>query len=159
MGKAVGRATSLYLRRYYWVDRLPVGRTGVLLYQYGGAGNGHLGGTHNGSLALGAQWESNRFVLVNGDSTGALSRSVVPVKQWFRVETTLDFAAAQPTQTAQLFLGSALESATPTETFSAPLTRWYADYVEDGIVTSPKALINVRIDEAANGTSWLGPAV
>lgn len=158
LGKRVGPTTSLYLRRYYKLDRLPQYRTGILLYKYGGTGNGQLGGTHNGSFALGGRSQSNRFTLVNRDSTATVSRSTVPVDEWFRVETRLDFASGRGRQTARLFLGGNLHGTTPTETFEAALTGPYLDYVEDGILTNPNVLINVRVDEAANGPSWPGPA-
>lgn len=159
LGRRVGPTTSLYLRRYYKLDRLPQYRTGILLYKYGGNGNGQLGGTHNGSFALGGRSQSNRFTLVDRDATATVSRSAVPVNEWFRIETRLDFASGRGRQTAQLFLGSNLHGTTPTETIEAALTGPYVDYLEDGILTNPNVLINVRVDEAVNGPSWPGPAV
>jgi hypothetical protein len=48
LGERVGKQHSVYLRRYYRVDVQPAYRMSVLLYKTGGAGNGQLGGTHNG---------------------------------------------------------------------------------------------------------------
>ena len=157
LGKRVGPTKTLYLRRYYKVDRLPQYRTGILLYKFGGNGNGQLGGTHNGSLALGGRSQSNRFTLVDRDSTATLSKAVVPVDEWFRVETKLDFTSGQGLQTVRFFLGANVNGTTPSETLQAALTGPYTDYVEDGIMTNPNVLINVSVDEAANGSWWRGP--
>ena len=157
LGKRVGPQTQIYLRRYYRLDLLPASRTGVLLYKFGGSGNGQLRGTHNGSFAFGGKSQSHKFTLVNGDTTSTLSQSVVPLDEWFRVEVELDFTSGTGRQTARLFLGSNVDGTTPDEELAAPLTGTYTDYLEDGIVTDPHVLINVSVDEVANGMGWLGP--
>ena len=158
LGKRVGPTKTLYLRRYYKLDRLPQYRTSVLLYKFGGKGNGELGGTHNGSFAFGGTRQSNRFTLVDNNTNTTLSKAVVPVNEWFRVETSLDFTGGTGVQTARLFLGSNVNGTVPDETLQARLTGTFTDYVEDGIVTNPNVLINVSVDEAVNSASWAGPA-
>lgn len=158
LGKRVGQQKRIFLRRYYYVDALPGYRTSVLLYKYGGTGNGQLGGTHNGSLAIGGTGQGHRFTLVNNNTNTTLSQAVVPTRSWFRVETQLDFTGTVGVQTARLFLGGNRHGTTPDETLTADLTGPYTDYVEDGILTSPHTMFQVRIDEAANGTGWIGPA-
>lgn len=157
LGKRVGQQKRIFLRRYYYVDVLPSYRTSVLLYKYGGTGNGQLGGTHNGSFAIGGTSQGHRFTLVNDNTNSTLSRAVVPVRSWFRLETELDFTAATGVQTARLFLGSNYNGTTPDETLTANLTGPYTDYIEDGILTNPHAMFALRVDEAANGTGWIGP--
>jgi len=157
LGKRVGQQKRIFLRRYYYVDALPGYRTSVLLYKYGGTGNGQLGGTHNGSFAIGGTGQGHRFTLVNNNRNTTLSQAVVPTRSWFRVETELDFTGTVGVQTARLFLGANRHGTTPDETLTAHLTGPYTDYVEDGILTSPNAMFQVRIDEAANGTGWIGP--
>jgi hypothetical protein len=158
LGKRVGTTKVLYLRRYYKLDVLPRYRMSVLLYKFGGGGNGQLGGTHNGSFAFGGSGQSHRFTLVNNNANASVSKSTVPVNSWFRVETKIDFSSGTGYQTARLFLHGNVNGATPDETLTARLTGSYSDYVEDGILTNPNVKVNVRIDEAANGKGWLGPA-
>lgn len=158
LGKRVGPQTTLYLRRYYKLDALPGYRTSVLLYKFGGNGNGQLGGTHNGSLAFGGTGQSHKFALVNNNAVARLSQASVPLNAWFRVEVELDFSSGTGVQTARLFLGANVDGVNADETLSGALTGTYTDYVEDGILTNPNALINVRIDEVANGTDWIGAA-
>jgi hypothetical protein len=157
LGKRVNPQTVIYLRRYYLIDVLPTYRTSVLLYKYGGTGNGQLGGTHNGSFAFGGAAQSHKFTLVNNNTNSTLSRSTVPLNAWFRAEAELDFTSGTGIQTVRLFLGSNFNGTTPDETLTANLTGPYTDYLEDGILTNPNVKINVRIDEAANGTIWPGP--
>ncbi len=157
LGKRIGQQKLIFLRRYYYVDVLPGYRTSVLLYKYGGTGNGQLGGTHNGSFAIGGTSQGHRFTLVNNNTNSMLSRAVVPVKSWFRVETRLDFTGTTGVQKARLFLGSNYNGTTPDETLTANLAGPYTDYLEDGILTNPNVMFGVRVDEAANGTGWIGP--
>jgi hypothetical protein len=158
LGRRVGQTKLMYFRRYYYLDVHPGYRTSVLLYKYGGGGNGQLGGTHNGSFAFGGSPQSYKFTLVNNNTNTTTSQAVVPLKQWFRVEVKIDFTSGAGVQTARLFLGSNLNGTTPTETITGPLTGPYADYVEDGIMTNPNRYVNVRIDSVVNATSWPGPA-
>ena len=158
LGKRVGPTKTLYLRRYYKLDRLPPYRTSVLLYKFGGNGNGQLGGTHNGSFAFGGNRQSNRFTLVDNNTNTTVSKAVVPVDRWFRVETKVDFSSGSGLQTVRLFLGSNVNGTVPDETLQARLTGSYTDYVEDGILTNPNVLVNVKIDEAVNASDWPGPA-
>ena len=94
---------------------------------------------------------------MNNNTNSTLSRAVVPVRSWFRVETELDFTGTTGVQTARLFLGSYYNGTTPDETLTANLTGPYTDYLEDGILTNPEVMFGVRVDEAANGTGWIGP--
>lgn len=158
LGKRVGQSPILYLRRYYKLDVLPTYRTSVLLYKWGGGGNGQLGGTHNGSFAFGGSSQSHRFTLVNNNTNTTVSRTQVPTNSWFRVEVQLDFSSGVGTQNVRLFLGANVQGTIPDETLSGPVTGTYTDYVEDGILTNPNVKVNVQIDEAANGDRWLGPA-
>jgi hypothetical protein len=158
LGKRVGQQRIIYFRRYYKIDVLPVYRTSVLLYKWGGSGNGQLGGTHNGSFAIGGTGQSHRFTLVDNNTNVATSSRTVPVNSWFRAEVKLDFTSGTGVQTVRLFLGSNVQGTTPDETLSAHVAGTYTDYVEDGILTNPNVKVNVRIDEAANGTSWVGPS-
>ena len=157
LGKRVGPTKTLYLRRYYKLDRLPLNRTSVLLYKYGGTHNGQFGGTHNGSFAFGGRSQSNRFTLVNNNANSTLSTAVVPVDEWFRVEAGIDFTSGTGVQTVNLFLGSNVNGTVPDETLRAPLAGTFTDYVEDGILTNPNVLINLSIDEAVNADNWPGP--
>jgi hypothetical protein len=157
LGERVNPQPLIYLRRYYKLDVYPAYRTSVLLYKYGGTGNGQLGGTHNGSFAFGGNSQSHKFTLVNNNTNSTQSQSVVPLNQWFRVEANLDFTSGTGLQTVRLFLGSNLNGTTPNETLTAALTGPYTDYIEDGILTNPNTRVNVEIDEAANGADWLGP--
>ena len=145
------------MRRYYYLDVLPAYRTSVLLYKFGGTGNGQLGGTHNGSFAFGGKSQSYKFTLVNNNTNSTVSQSVVPLNSWFRVEVELDFTSGTGVQTVQLFLGSNVNGTTPDETLTSTLTGTYTDYIEDGILTNPNVKINVRVDEAVNGSNWVGP--
>jgi hypothetical protein len=156
LGERVGQQPLIYFRRYYKLDVLPMYRTSVLLYKWGGTGNGQNGGTHNGSLAFGGGDLGHKFTLVNKDTNATTSAAVVPVNQWFRVETQLDFTSGG-IQTARLFLGSNVGGTTPNETLTAGLAGTYTDYVEDGILTNPGKLVNVSIDEAVNAANWVGP--
>jgi hypothetical protein len=158
LGKRVSASPVLYLRRYYKLDVLPTNRTSVLLYKWGGGGNGQLGGTHNGSLAFGGSAQSHRFTLVNNNTNTTVSQRTVPTNQWFRTEVKLDFSAGAGRQTVRLFLGGNVQGTTPDETLTGQVAGTFTDYIEDGILTNPNIKVNVRIDEAANGTSWLGPA-
>ena len=88
LGKRVDQQTRIYLRRYYYLDVLPANRTSVLVYKFGGTGNGQLGGTHNGAFALGGKGQSHKFTLVNNNSNSTVSQSVVPLNSWFRVSRT-----------------------------------------------------------------------
>lgn len=157
LGKRVGEQKVIFLRRYYKIDTLPTYRTSVLLYKYGGGGNGQLGGTHNGSVAFGGTSQRHRFTLVNNNTNTTTSAAVVPVNAWFRVEVKLDFTSGRHVQTVRLFLGSRVDSATPSETLTGSVTGTYTDYVEDGILTNPGTHVNVYVDEAVNGTNWVGP--
>lgn len=157
LGKRVGSQQLIYLRRYYRLDVPPEYRTSVLLYKWGGTGNGQEGGTHNGSFAFGGAGQSHRFVLVNGNSNSTRSQATVPLNEWFRVESRLDFTSASAVQTVRLFLGNNVDGTTPDETLTATLGGTYTDYVEDGILNNPGVLLNVDIDEVANGGGWLGP--
>lgn len=158
LGKRVGPSPIIYLRRYYKLDVLPTYRTSVLLYKFGGGGNGQLGGTHNGSFAFGGYSQSHRFTLVNNNTNDTMSRAQVPTNAWFRVEVKLDFSTSVGTQTVRLFLGANVQGTTPDEEFVGQVTGTYTDYIEDGILTNPNVMVNVQVDEAANGTGWLGPA-
>jgi hypothetical protein len=158
LGKPVGQQPLIYFRRYYKLEVLPQYRTSVLLYKWGGTGNGQVGGTHNGSFAFGGGGQSHKFTLVNKDTNSTLSRFTVPVNQWFRVETKLDFTSGSGVQTARLFLGSNVNGTTPDEELTGGLAGTYTDYVEDGILTNPNVKVNVQVDEVANGAGWLGPA-
>jgi hypothetical protein len=158
LGKRVSPSPVLYLRRYHKLDVLPANRTSVLLYKWGGGGNGQLGGTHNGSFAFGGNAQSHRFTLVDNNTNTTVSRRTVPTNQWFRTEVRLDFSGGVGRQTVRLFLGSNVHGTTPDETLTGQVAGTYTDYIEDGILTNPGVRVNVRIDEAANGTSWLGPA-
>lgn len=157
LGQRVGPTETLYLRRYYKLDLLPQYRTSVLLYKFGGSGNGQLGGTHNGSFAFGGSSQSHRFTLVDNNANAAVSKAATPINEWFRVETCLDFTSGAGIQTARLFLGANVNGTVPDETLQAPLTGTFTDYVEDGILTNPNVLINVRVDEAVNSSGWAGP--
>jgi hypothetical protein len=157
LGEQVGRQPIICFRRYYKVDVLPTQRTSVLLYKWGGTGNGQLGGTHNGSFALGGNAQSHRFVLVNKDTVATTSQATVPLNQYFRVETKLDFTSGTGMQTARLFLGSNVSGLDPDETLTAGLAGTYTDYVEDGILTNPGVLVNVFVDDAVNAADWVGP--
>lgn len=157
LGKRVGMTKAMYFRRYYKLDVLPRYRMSVLLYKYGGTGNGQLGGTHNGSFAFGGGGQSYRFTLVNNNTNTAMSAATVPLNSWFRVETKVDFTSGAGYQTVRLFLGDNVNGTIPDETLTAPLTGGYTDYVEDGILTNPNVKVNVYIDEATNGSKWLGP--
>jgi hypothetical protein len=157
LGERVNRQTVIYLRRYYKVSALPTYWTSILLYKYGGSGNGQLGGTHNGSFAVGGTAQYHKFTLINNNTRTTTSNSSVPLNAWFRVEVQLSFGANSGTQTVRLYLGANLNGTTPSETFSGPLTGSYTDYIEDGILTNPAASFVVQIDEAANGASWPGP--
>lgn len=157
LGERVNPQTVIYLRRYYKIDVWPAYRTSVLLYKWGGTGNGQVGGTRNGSFAFGGNGQSHKFTLVNNNTNSTVSLSTVPLNAWFRVETKLDFTSGTGIQTARLFLGSNVHGTTPDETLTANLAGSYTDYVEDGILTNPNLKVNVGIDEAANGTDWLGP--
>lgn len=157
LGKRVNQQPLIYFRRYYKLDVLPAYRMSVLLYKWGGSGNGQLGGTHNGSFAFGGNGQSHKFTLVNNNTNSTLSRSTVPVNAWFRVETKLDFTSGTGVQTVRLFLGSNVNGTTPDETLTASLAGAYTDYIEDGILTNPNVKVNVGIDEAANSTDWPGP--
>ena len=94
---------------------------------------------------------------MNNNTNSTLSRAVVPTGSWFRVETELDFTGTSGVQTVRLFLGRNRHGTTPDETLTAGLTGPYTDYVEDGILTNPNTMFGVRVDEAANGTGWIGP--
>jgi len=157
LGKQVGQQTSLYLRRYYKLAAYPKYRTSVLLYKYGGNGNGQLGGTHNGSLAFGGTGQSHRFALVNNNTITTTSKVTVPLNAWFRAEVHVQFSSGAGTQTVRLYLGSNINGTTPTATIRGPLTGGYTDYVEDGILTNPGTAVHYVIDEAANGASWPDP--
>jgi hypothetical protein len=157
LGKRVGQQSVISFRRYYKVDVLPTQRTSVLLYKWGGTGNGQLGGTHNGSMAFSGRAQNSKFVLVNKDTVAATSQATVPVGQYFRVETKLDFTSGTGVQCARLFLGANVSGVVPDETLTAGLAGTYTDYVEDGILTNPGVLINVSVDEAVNATDWVGP--
>ncbi len=157
LGKRVNRQTRIYLRRYYHLDVHPPYRTSVLLYKFNGNGNGQLGGTHNGSFAFGGNGQSHKFTLVDNNTNVTVSRSVVPLRAWFRVEAELDFTSGTGVHTVRLFLGGNVNGTTPDETLSGHLTGTYTDYIEDGILTNPNAKINVRVDEAVNGSAWIGP--
>jgi len=158
LGKRVGASPVLYLRRYYKLDVLPKYRTSVLLYKWGGGGNGQLGGTHNGSFAFGGSGQSHKFTLVNNNTNTTVSRATVPTNAWFRVEVNLDFSGSVGEQTVRLFLGDNVQGVTPDETLTGQVTGTYTDYIEDGILTNPNVKVNVSVDEVANGSSWLGPA-
>jgi hypothetical protein len=158
LGKQVGQKKVLYLRRYYKLDTWPQYRTSVLLYKYGGGGNGQLGGTHNGSFAFGGAGQGHHFTLVDNNTNKTQSRARVPLNSWFRVEVKLDFTSGHGVQTVRLFLGSNVNGRTPSETISGPLTGPYADYIEDGILTNPNTRVNIRIDGARNANGWIGPA-
>ena len=56
------------------------------------------------------------------------------------------------------FLHGNVKAVTPDETLTARLRRSYSDYIEGGSLTNPNVNVNVRIEEAANGKGWLGPA-
>lgn len=157
LGERVNPQTVIYLRRYYQVSALPTYWTSTLLYKYGRGGNGQLGGTHNGSFAVGGTAQQHKFTLINNNTPTTTSSSSVPVNAWFRVEVRLSFGAGSGTQTVRLYLGANLNGTTPTETLSGPLTGSYTDYIEDGILTNPATSFTVRIDEAANRASWPGP--
>ncbi len=103
LGERVNPQTVIYLRRYYKLDVLPAYRTSVLLYKWGGTGNGQLGGTHNGSFAFGGNGQLHKFTLVNNTTNSTVSNSTVPLNAWFRVETKLDFTSGTGIQTARLF--------------------------------------------------------
>lgn len=158
LGKRVNTSSVLYLRRYYKLDVLPIYRTSVLLYKWGGGGNGQLAGTHNGSFAFGGSPQSHKFTLVNNNTNATMSKATVPTNAWFRVEVKLDFSGSVGKQTARLFLGGNVQGVTPDETLTGQIAGTYTDYVEDGILTNPNVKLNVRVDEVANGTNWLGPA-
>jgi len=158
LGRRIGPTKVIYFRRYYRLDAHPAYRTSVLLYKYGGSGNGQLGGTHNGSFAFGGSSQSYKFTLVNNNTNTTTSKATVPLNAWLRVEVKLDFTSGTGRQTVRLFLGSNVGGTYPSETLSGPLTGPYADYVEDGILTNPNRYLNVKIDSAVNGTSWVGPA-
>lgn len=158
LGERVGSQQLVYLRRYYYLDARPSYRTSVLLYKFGGSGNGQLGGTHNGSFAFGGTGQANHFVLVNNNTNTTQSAAVVPTGAWFRVEVCLDFRSGTGVQTARLFLGSNWQGRTPSETITGPLTGTSTDYLEDGILTNPNRLINVKLDGSVNGSTWPGPA-
>jgi len=157
LGKQVGPQTSLYFRRYYKLTTYPRYRMSVLLYKYGGSGNGQLGGTHNGSLGFGGTGQSHRFALVNNNTVVRTSSATVPLNSWFRVEVHLQFSSGKGTQTVRLYLGSHVNGDTPTETITGALTGGYTDYIEDGILTNPGNLVQYVVDEAVNRTSWPGP--
>lgn len=157
LGKRVAPSPILYLRRYYKIDVLPTYRTSVLLYKWGGGGNGQLGGTHNGSFAFGGSSQSHKFTLVNNNTNTTVSRVQVPTNSWFRAEVKLDFSTNVGIQNVRLFLGANVQGTTPDETLSGQIAGTYTDYIEDGILTNPNVKVNIQIDEAANGAGWLGP--
>ena len=128
LGERVNRQTVIYLRRYYRVSALPTYWTSTLLYKYGGGGNGQLGGTHNGSFAVGGTAQQHKFTLINNNTPTTTSSSSVPVNAWFRVEVRLSFGAGSGTQTVRLYLGANLNGTPPSETLSGPLTGSYTDY-------------------------------
>ena len=157
LGKQLGHQTSVYFRRYYKLAAYPQYRMSVLLYKFGGNGNGQLGGTHNGSFAFGGTGQSHRFALVNNNTIAATSTATVPLNTWFRVEVHVQFSGGTGTQAVRLYLGSDVNGTIPTETITAPLTGDYTDYIEDGILTNPNVSLHYVVDQAANRASWPGP--
>lgn len=157
LGKRVGRQKVIYLRRYYRINRLPAYRTSILLYKYGGNGNGQLGGTHNGSVAIGGKAQGHKITLVNNNTTTTRSKRTVPAGKWFRVEVRLRFGSAGGRQTVRLFFGSSGDAKRPTETISSRITGHYTDYIEDGVLTNPNVRFSVKIDQVTNGNRWIGP--
>jgi hypothetical protein len=157
LGKQVKNQSVVYFRRYYRVSTLPGYRTSILLYKYGGGGNGQLGGTHNGSFAIGGTAQAHKFTLVNNNTNTTKSKATVPTNAWFRVEVAVRFGSNGGTQTVRLFLGNNVNGTTPSETLSGPLTGSHTDYIEDGVLTNPNVDFAVKVDEAADGNTWIGP--
>lgn len=147
---------KMFFRRFYKPSVLPSFRTSIFMLK-----STDVNGAHIVHFALGGTTQSNKWCLVNVDTTvtgtGTVSAATISTGVYTRADIFVD--TVLHTISVDLFYGTNLTGLLPNETISTTYTAppLPAGFVEDGIMTNPNVALDLSLSHPINGNAWIPP--